>query len=546
MKKRTILDFLFEILLIAVSAFLYALSFPSLWSDAGWPIFALFSLVPLLYVIDRSPWSLVWLYGLLFGSGFFSLFNYWLSTFHQLAIYLCGIAKGLELAIVFPFLKAAFKSHKRYGFVIQALAYAAYTFVFQHGFFGYAYGQLGSALYLWPAAIQIADITGIWGVSFLAILPQCFIDYMLLERRETRFIVRCASLIVMAWILNLAYGMATISFYKDAQPEKTVRIAAIQHDSDTWKGGYTQYLHNFELLKSLTLQAMNENPDLVIWSETAFVPSVSWHTKYPSHQATAKMVDDFVQFGLELDVPLVTGNPEGTIKDPAQPAFLEDGSWNRIDYNSVILFADGQILGTYRKQHLVPFTEYFPYQDLFPDFTQFLLSHDYNWWLEGTQSKVFEYDGYRFSTSICFEDTFGNISQAFVKQGSDLLLNLSNDSWSKAIPAETQHMALGVFRSVENKRSTVRSTNSGITTQISPWGQIIDPIEPFTASYHVYDVPIYSQEEFGHTIYTMLGDWFAIFALALSASFILLSIVRRRAEAKAFPASKSELEEAIR
>lgn len=517
MRKRTFLSFVYELMLICASAFLYALAFPSLWSDTRWPIFAVFALIPLLYVIDRSPWSLVWLYGLLFGIGFYSLFCYWLSTFHELAIFICGIAKGLELTVVFVLLKAAFKAGKRFGYVLQALVYTAYTFICQAGFFGFAYGQLGSAFYSVLPAIQSADITGIWGISFLLFLPQALaasalhqIEAVSPEPYRKQWIDAMA--IAALWLLNLIYGWATISIYKNAQPEQTVKVAAVQHNSDSWKGGTVQYRHNLDLLKQLTTEAVKQNPDIVVWSETAFVPSVEWHTNYPSNAVTARMVDDFVSFGKNLGIPLVTGNPEGVIADPSKPPFDENGNWNRIDYNSVILFADGQIMGTYRKQHLVPFTEYFPYQDLMPKFTEFLKSHNFQWWLPGDESKVFEYEGIHFSTSICFEDTFGSISRNFVHSGSDLLLNLTNDSWSGAIPAEMQHMALGVFRSVENKKTTIRSTNSGMTCMVTAWGEVIDPVEPFTEGWNIYEAPIYERD----TIYTKLGDWFAWICIALS------------------------------
>ncbi|NLY07425.1 MAG: apolipoprotein N-acyltransferase [Spirochaetales bacterium] len=526
--KRSLMSFLYEMLLLAAGAYLYALAFPSIWSDSGWPWFAAVALIPVVYVIDRSPWSLAWFYGLAFGVGFYSLFNYWLSTFHQLAIYICGIIKGLELTVVFLLLKASYNRGGRFGYLVQSFLYTSYTFISQKGFFAYSYGQLGSAFYSMTPAIQLADITGIWGISFLLFLPQAFVANLLHQNEQPepmhyRKQWMDALVITLLWILNFAYGFAAINRYKNLQPSRTIDIAAIQHNSDSWKGGFSQYKKNLDILSSLTRQSMEAEPDMVIWSETAFVPSVEWHVNYPSNYSTSLLVDSFVEFGKNLRVPLVTGNPEGILKDPDLPPFDEKGNWNRIDYNSVILFGDGQILGTYRKQHLVPFTEYFPYEDLFPKFTEFLKSHDFHWWLQGNESKVFEYDGINFSTSICFEDTFSDISRKFVKAGSDLLLNLSNDSWSGAVPAEMQHMAIGVFRSVENKKTTIRSTNSGITCMITPWGEIVDPIEPFTANWQLYQAPIYEE----NTLYTMWGDWFAYLCMILLAVGLAMPIIRK-------------------
>ena len=180
---------------------------------------------------------------------------------------------------------------------------------------------------------------------------------------------------------------------------------------------------------------------------------------------------------------------------------------NRTDYNTVILFDDGAIQETYRKQHLVPFTEYFPYEKELPWLYNLLLANDYNWWEEGDEAVVFTWDGYSFSTPICFEDTFGYISAGFVRSGADFLLNMTNDVWS--------HMQLALFRAIENRRPRLRSTNSGISTLISITGEVIEPMEPFTQSWHVYEVPVY--EDAPVTFYTFAPDFFAIVFTILSA-----------------------------
>ena len=115
--------------------------------------------------------------------------------------------------------------------------------------------------------------------------------------------------------------------------KKTWRVATIQHSADTWKGGYTTYKNNFNNLRRMSLEALQADPDIILWSETAFVPSVAWHENYPSDPATSALVEEFVAFGKSLPVPLVTGNPE--CRRPFPAALLPDGSWNRKDYNTL-------------------------------------------------------------------------------------------------------------------------------------------------------------------------------------------------------------------
>jgi apolipoprotein N-acyltransferase len=323
-------------------------------------------------------------------------------------------------------------------------------------------------------------------------------------------------------IATLVFGFASMAYWNAQQPDKTWRVATVQHSADTWKGGYVTYKNNFNTLRKLSLEALQEKPDIILWSETAFVPSVAWHEKYPSDPDTSALVEEFVSFGKSLPVPLVTGNPEGVIDDPSKPALGEDGSWNRKDYNTVIFFEGGKIKNTYRKQHLVPFTEHFPYKKQLPWLYNILLANDYNWWETGTDPVVFTTkEGVKFSTPICFEDVFGDLNAAFVANGADVIVNMTNDGWSKAVSAEMQHLGLAVFRSIENRRTTVRGTNSGMTCVVDVTGKIIDPMQPFKVGWHIYDVPVYSGKTFGTTIYTRYVNWFAYLNIYLSAVLLI-------------------------
>ena len=292
------------------------------------------------------------------------------------------------------------------------------------------------------------------------------------------------------------------------------------------------WLHNFNNLRRFTLEAMAETePDAVIWSETAFVPSVAWHTAYSvegsGYEQTAALVDSFVSFATGLGVPLVTGNPEGVILDPSLPPILEDGSTNRMDYNTVILFDEGEIKETYRKQHLVPFTEYFPYEEELPWLYNLLLANDYNWWLQGTEPVVFNSDGVKFSTPICFEDVFGYLSAEFVANGADLIVNMSNDNWSKRVSAEMQHAAMGSMRAIETRKAVIRGTNSGITCLITPDGKMHDEMVPFEMGWKLYHVPVYMHESNPDTFYVRHIDLFAHIAVYASYGILIIGAVMK-------------------
>jgi apolipoprotein N-acyltransferase len=275
-------------------------------------------------------------------------------------------------------------------------------------------------------------------------------------------------------------------------------------------------------LLELSSEAARENPEIIIWSETAFVPAIDWHTRYRTDQRTYGLVKKLREFLSTQDAYYLIGNDDGQlVRD-------ESGREFRADYNATLLFDKDEILQTYRKIHLVPMTEHFPFQRLLPGIYRLLQNVDTHFWEKGTEVTVFEAGGVRFSTPICFEDTFGYLGRRFVRQGAEVLVNVTNDSWSKSVAAEMQHMSCAVLRAVENRRSVVRATNGGITCVIDPNGRIVSRIEPFIKSYLVDTVPVYTR---GQTLYTRWGDWFGWLMLTVSAGLaaaVLFRGLRRR------------------
>ena len=528
-----------EVLALLFSAFVLSIASPGFMSEGGISILAFVALIPLFAVVRNTTWKVVWGYGFLYGFVYYIFFAYWLKGFHALAILLIPIINGLETMVLFLALKAADSLFRRFGWALQAIIWVAYEYVSESWFAGFPYGNIAYAFFDVPLMTQIADITGIWGVAFLAVFPQAFLGRLVIDALSGRissfrpYIAEHALLLALWAVLlaaSLVYGGVKLHEWREKEPDRVWDIVAVQHNHDSWKGGYYTYLHNFNNLRRLTLEAMSAtDPDIVIWSETAFVPSVAWHTKYSvegsGYEATARMVDDFVSFASNLGVPLVTGNPEGIIKDQSLPPILEDGSTNRTDYNTVILFDDGEIKETYRKQHLVPFTEHFPYEEELPWLYNLLLANDYQWWEQGDEPVVFEADGVRFSTPICFEDTFADISADFVRSGADVIVNMSNDNWSKRVSAEMQHAAMASFRSIETRKSTIRGTNSGITCLITPDGTIHDPMVPFEMGWKLYHVPVYGHGSNPDTFFVTHPNLFAHIAVYLSEALLAIGAV---------------------
>jgi apolipoprotein N-acyltransferase len=511
---------------ILIAAILFAASFPNILIEGGIPLLAWIAWVPMFWVIRRVSLGASVFWGALYGYGAYALFNYWLGVFHPLAPLIVGIIYLVYFAVLFPLLKLALILFPQRGYLVQWLIWIAYEYLRTLGFLGYPYGISGYSQWSILPLIQSASIFGVWGLSALVVFPSVYIAAALKDwpgtaplRSLGRFFLR-ERLPACVWLGALAgtfiYGLISPADYSAAP---AARIALIQHNTDPWKGGIADYRDNYRTLKRLSLEALarEPKPDLVVWSETAFVPRIDWHTKYREDAAYWVLVKELLDFLKGQEVPFVIGNDDAR-RDPAKNPRGD----HRVDYNAVLLFEKGEQAGIYRKMHLVPFTEYFPYRKQFPRVYEFLEKSDTHFWEQGEEAAVLETNGLKFSSPICFEDSFGYISRDFVRNGAELIVNLSNDAWSKSVPAQMQHLGMAVFRAVENRRSMVRSTASGQTCGIDPNGKILAMAEPFTETWLTVEVPIMQTE----TLYTRFGDIWAQLFVALAACMLLAGAVR--------------------
>jgi apolipoprotein N-acyltransferase len=245
---------------------------------------------------------------------------------------------------------------------------------------------------------------------------------------------------------------------------------------------------------------------------------IYWHSHYRTDSDYYAQVKELLEFLSRQDVPFVIGNDDG------RREITDDGYVGRVDYNAAILFERGGIIDVYRKIHLVPFTEHFPYKKQLPFLYKLLEDMDTHFWRKGSRQLVFDTkEGLRFSTPICFEDTFGYLSRGFVQGGAELIVNLSNDAWSRSLSAQMQHLSMAVFRSVENRRSMTRATASGQTCAIAPDGKILAMADPFTEAALSVSVPVITDL----TFYTEHGDFLPRIFIAAAVVMALTGIARR-------------------
>ncbi|MFW5683567.1 MAG: apolipoprotein N-acyltransferase [Spirochaetota bacterium] len=503
--------------LVALGAALFALSFPSLVSMWGWFPLAYLALIPVVVLVHRANWPEVFFYGFLYGLATYALHNYWLSGFHPLALIAVPLIYATYFFVVFPLLKLADRLMPRHGYLLQLAIWLAYEYFRTQFFLGYAYGIIGYTQYLFTPMVRLSSVTGVWGVSLLVAFPSFYLGSALRSGWERAVDFMKANRIApIVWAalfgVSLIYGVAVRVDYSDAP---TWRVALIQQNADPWQGGAAAYQRSLDISLRLSAAALAEDPsvDVVVWSETSVVPPIDYHLRYRTNRDSYGLVEQLMAYLEDEEVPYIIGNSSARLVRTEAGARPE-----RVDYNAVIVYDDGGFSEPYRKTHLVPFTEHFPYRRQFPWLYDLLMANGSNHWGKGEEYTVFEIDGVRFSTPICFEDTFGYISREFVNRGAKVLVNLTNDLWSKSVAASMQHMQMAVFRATETSRSMVRSTNGGMTTIIDPNGRITEIYPPFVEGYLIGDVPIFAERT---TLYTRWGDWFAWLSVAVAVGGLL-------------------------
>lgn len=432
---------------IILSVFLCWAAFPPL----NWWLCAWVALVPLLLVLPRLltrraafGWS--YLAGLLF----FISTLWWIGYVTVTGmLFLCAY-----LALYWGVFGVAFFISRNLA-LWQRMLFVPSVWVILEGlrewaFTGFGWSALAHTQALNTVFIQIADITGALGVSFMLMAVNIFLAEA--WRRWSKKVPLDASFRRAAWVLFLSLSLVTaygIFRITDMASIGSVKVGVVQGNvslTESWTPSSKPLIVDRYL--ALTRVTLAAKPDLVVWPETAF-PQFYW--EYPDLMEKTRALIR------ESQVPLLFG----TVTRDANDYF-----------NSAILLtpSDGHEASRYSKQHLVVFGEYIPFRREFPFLADIVPIDDFS---AGREQTVFSLkDNVRFATLICFEDTVPRLAQEAVLRGSHFLVNITNDAWFKNAPGVRMHLYNAVFRSVENRRALVRATNTGVSCMIGPNGVI--------------------------------------------------------------------------
>ncbi len=489
--------------LAAASALLLALPFhfSFLW------VLSFLALIPYFFSLENKSRGRAVAQSYWTGILFFGIAGYWLNYVNVLGFILLMLYLSAYFA-AFGFFASRFfhpqPSVMASGRIRTALYLAAFWVLLEwvRGwmFSGLPWGFLGHSQWKNLAFIQIADLTGAWGVSFLLVLIN-FLLYQFLRFKKSA--IRCVWAVAVVLIVVYGYGFVRLSQWQPKASKPSVRVSLVQGNipqDQKWNARVRGII--FEKYKRLTLMCANEASDLIVWPETSFP-------------------------GFFEDEPVMAAHLRSTIRQARIPTLVGAPTLGDMEgglrfYNSVLLFSqNGEEGQRYSKTHLVPFGEFMPFEPILGFVRHFVEIGRFS---PGPEKTVFilkprvpqNYLTARFAVMICYEDMFPGLAREFVRKGADFLVNATNDAWFGNTAAPYQHAQSSVFRALENRVPVVRAANTGFSCFISASGEVVGSVrengKEILVTGHKTE-GIFLRK--GFSLYNRLGDWFLLVCAAL-------------------------------
>jgi apolipoprotein N-acyltransferase len=345
-----------------------------------------------------------------------------------------------------------------------------------------------------PVLLQIGDVTGPYGLSFVMVWVAAGLA-ALLERRRRVPPVFAAAAATLAVIAYGAFRLPAIDAALAAAP--SLRVALVQGNvSIEEKGDVRYFAVNLDRYARLS-EDVQGDVDLIVWPETDATRLEGQHNPFEA-----------------LQRHLIFGGLAYRLTGPRQAD----------EFNSSFLMApDGVVLGRYDKRILMPFGEYLPLSTYFPAIRK--ISPQTGGYTAGTTIGVFDIGGKaKVGQLICYEDLVSSMSRDSTRAGADVLLNILNDAWYGDTAAPHQHQALALWRAIENRRYLLRGSNTGVTSIIDPAGRVAAEGGVFreeVVSGTVHPLQL-------ETFYTRHGDVFVWLVLVATGGLLVLRRVDER------------------
>jgi len=515
------------ILLAATTGILLPYCFPRY--DLG--LLAWGALIPLHIALDglsrrRQAFWLGWLAGIICSTGIMSWVVTAMNTYGKvplvfsygimllLTAYL-GLYVGIYSAGVVWFRMLM----PRYGLFAAPCLWVTLELLRTYVLSGLPWSLLGYSQYRQLDVIQIADHLGVYGVSFLIVLSNVALAELYLwlmplfrgfrpARLPWELVTTAAMLVSLSW----AYSTSLIASETMEHSKATLQVGVVQPNIDQavkWDQAFREEtLRRYDHLT----ESFGYGVDLVVWPEAA-TPFI--YEREPVYQL------QLVAMANRASAPLLFGSPAVRFDQERKPFLLN---------SAYLLSPDGELLGRYDKQHLVPFGEYIPLKSSLLFFLEKMVEGigDFQAGPGPTilSFQLKESDGVaparrvKFGVVICYEVIFPDLVRRIAGSGAEFLVTITNDAWFGDSSAPAQHFSMVVLRSVENHLAFARAANTGISGFIDPFGRIIVASPTFTQTALQAEIPVRQTK----TFYSRHGDVFAYGCMLISLLFCLYGI----------------------
>jgi len=528
--------FYVNLFLAFLTILILSFSFPSpCISYLAW-----FALVPWFIIISTG--YKVGLFSYLVGFLFFVFNLSWLwfvtgfgeillSLYLALYFYVFGIVlhylhRRLKLPLVF----------------VAPFVWVALEYLRSFPYFGFPWFFIGHSQYLNLPLIQFADITGVYGISFLIVVfnaaiadltEQFFlkifynsrIDSVTTPKKKskmfwyTTIFIPCflISLVILYGYFDLKGNLSSpngpnICVVQGNVPQG-VKITANKEEEKEILLKYT----------NLSLKVAGKEVDMIVWPETMLPGVLNIDPNLLNREIDILSKESVQKITDATSAHLILGGNAIEVHDATAFYFNTAFYYDR----------KGSFVDRYDKIYLVPFGEFIPFEKWLSFFSHLV---PYNVSLSGGKRRtIFELDtrqddkNYKFGIVICYEDTVAPLVRHFRKDGADFMVNITNDAWFHDSSELDQHLAVMVFRAVENRISIARAANNGISSFIAPNGEIYDYLVN-EGKYKEVEGILCNNIRFENTVYswyTKYGDVFAISCLSITAILLLVASTRR-------------------
>ena len=474
------------------------------------------ALIPLLYAVYKSKgFKESFLYGLIAGIVSYVIILYWIvytvSKFGALPYYIAVFALillasylALYVALFAGFSKIILNRYKKLSFILIPSSWVFFEFLKSKLLTGFPWENLGCSQYLNIPFIQISNIIGVFGLSFIIVLVNyaIFGFIFLKSRLSKKQALFELFFVVSVFILVILYGYYNIySVNKLTKHKKPLRVALIQGNIGMFQKWKITKKRTTHIYLKLTKQSLKYKPQLVIWPETALPYIIS---VYPFYW------NKVMRFTEKHKIDMVFG-----------AIGFKFFNFKYHYYNRDYMFTDKGKYYYYDKHHLVPFGEYIPLKKQLPFLAHILKGAGIGNFTAGKKFRILKNGKLKIGSMICYEAYFDGLVRHFPKNGANLFISITDDAWYGKTSAPYQDMSMTVFPAVENERFIARAGNTGISGIISPVGKILSDTQIFKRTYMIGYVKLINRK----TFFALYGNIFAYISdivFVISMLYILI------------------------